>query len=114
MYFVFCVMSLPIFVTHIVWEYPLWSLPLGSTMTLCTRGPPSSYWTATVEPVEKTEGFFLVSLSYYIYFDGPLRPCIVQFSYLYLWVLIDLWQKASYESFDLYCSWAQKPCSHSC
>ena len=35
----------------------LWSLLFGSTMTLCVYGPPSSHWTAMVDPAEKDRIF---------------------------------------------------------
>ena len=72
----------PIFM---VYECPLWLLLLGSTMTLCVHGPLSFHCTATVDPAEKTEGFF----KYYCFciFDGPLRLRIVFHHFLYVWVL---------------------------
>ena len=61
MCFVFHVMSLPTFFTQIVHDHLLWSLPLGSTMTLCVHSPPFFCWTATLDPAEKPEGFLWVS-----------------------------------------------------
>ena len=75
----------PIFVTNIVYECPLWSLLLGSTMTICIHKLPSSFGTATLDPVEKTEVFFEYHCPY-IYFDGP---CITHHHYLCLYSFAD-------------------------
>ena len=49
----FCVIILPDVVTWMMCDYPLWSLPLDSSITLCTRGPLSSHCIATIDPMEK-------------------------------------------------------------
>ena len=81
---VLCIMSLPVFITKIVQEHPLWSIQLGSTITLYVHGLQSSYWTTTIDPAERTEGFFKCHCPCYIYFDGPPRPHILHHHYLYL------------------------------
>ena len=69
---VFCVISLPVFVTHIMYEFPLWSVPLSFTTIQCIHGPTSSHCNTTIAPVEKTEGFFNVIILIIFFSDGPL------------------------------------------
>ena len=68
MCFAFHMTSLPVFVTHTVYEHPLWSHLLGSTMTLCIHGPPIFYLTAAADNAEMTEGFFFLSVIVLIIF----------------------------------------------
>ena len=53
MSFVSHVIILPVFMTWMLHEHPLWSLLLTSTIALCVHGPPSSCCTDNGAPTEK-------------------------------------------------------------
>ena len=48
-----CVICLPLFITLMIYDWSWWSVPYVSSITLCVHGPPSLYWTATIDYKEK-------------------------------------------------------------
>ena len=54
MCFVFHVINLPVFVTWMMYDYPLWSMWLASSITPHVQSPLTSHCTATINPKEKS------------------------------------------------------------
>ena len=69
------VISLPVFMTQMIYNHPLWSVPLASSITLYIQGPLSSHCTATVDPAEETKGSFDLTFLNNFFSDGSPWPC---------------------------------------
>ena len=112
--FVCCLMSPPVFITHIVYKCLLWLLSFASAMTPCIQGPPPLCLTTTVDPREKAEAFLsiIVLIMFTLTDLWGLVPGTV-IIHVHGWS-IDLWQKAPYGSVEQHWAWTQKPCSHWC
>ena len=99
------------FNTQTVYNYLLWSLPLGSAIVPCVQSPPSSYRTATVVTVEKIEGLLYHHL-YYICFDMLPRLHIAHHHCLYLLALYSFVATDLILVMEQHCCWVGKPCSY--
>ena len=62
MYFMFHMITLPVFITCTQYDHPWWSLLLPSMMVPCVQRLPISIWTTNVEPEENNVESLQVSL----------------------------------------------------
>ena len=72
-----CVMSLPIHISTIVNEYPLWLLLLGSTVTPCVPSPHLTIGQLLYTLWKRQTDFYKYHCPYYTCSDGSHRPHIV-------------------------------------